>query len=172
MRRLSSLPDAEAAAELRACCASTRWVERMLSQRPFKSADEVFASAERIWNDLGRGDWLEAFAAHPRIGGQRDTGTGGRGHGAQGDAWSITEQAGVLGAADEVKARLAQVNRDYEARFGWIYLVCATGKSAEELLALAVARIANDPATELMVAAAEQAKITRLRLIRLLEIGS
>ena len=131
----------------------------MLRQRPFKSADEVFASAERIWNDLGREDWLEAFAAHPRIGEQKD-------------AQSAQEQAGALAAGDEVKAKLAGVNRAYEARFGWIYLVCATGKSAEEMLALAESRLHNDLETELRVAAAEQAKITKLRIEKLLEIGS
>ena len=144
----------------------------MLSQRPFKDSDEVFESAERIWNDLGPDDWHEAFRAHPRIGGPGDGGTGGRGHGAQGDAWSAAEQAGVAAAGDDVKAQLAQINREYEAKFGWIYLVCASGKSAEELHAMAQARMANDPETELTIAAAEQAKITRLRLIKLLEKGT
>src|SRR5205085_1652027 len=159
VRRISDLPDDEAGAALRACCASSKWVQRMLSQRPFKDADEVFASAERIWNDLGREDWLEAFAAHPRIG-------------EKGTAQESREQAGAASATDDVKAKLAEVNRAYEARFGWIYLVCATGKSAEEMLAIAQSRMTNDPDAELKVAAAEQAKITRLRLIKLLEIGS
>ena len=142
----------------------------MLSQRPFKDADEVFESAERIWNDLGREDWLEAFAAHPRIGGQAVRRSEGRdGHGALGDGWSATEQAGVQDAA---KARLAEVNREYEANFGWIYIVCATGKTGEEMLAIAQSRLTNAPDAELKIAAAEQAKITRLRLIKLLEIGS
>ena len=159
MRRISDLPDDEAGAALRACCASSRWVARMLSQRPFKDAQEVFDSAERIWNDLGREDWLEAFAAHPRIGEKKD-------------AQSAQEQAGALAAGDDVKARLAEANRAYEAKFGWIYLVCATGRSAEEMLALAEQRMHNDPETEIRVAAAEQAKITKLRLEKLLEIGS
>lgn len=159
MRRISDLPDEEAAAELRACCASPRWVERMLSQRPFKDSDEVFDSAEHIWWDLGRDDWLEAFAAHPRIGGNA---TGREAH----------EQSGMNAATDDVKAQLAQANRDYEAKFGWIYLVCATGKSAEAMLALARERMGNGPETELHIAAAEQAKIIRLRVEKLLEVGS
>lgn len=174
MRRISDLPEAEARAELFACCGSSRWVERMLSQRPFKDANEVFESAVRIWRDLGREDWLEAFRAHPRIGesgGPGDRGAGGPGHGPQGEAWSKQEQAGVASAGEDVKAALAQANRDYEARFGWIYLVCATGRPAEELLALARQRMANAPDEELKVAAAEQERITKLRLDKLLEKG-
>lgn len=131
----------------------------MLSQRPFKDADEVFESAERIWWDLVREDWLEAFLAHPRIG-------------EKGNAAESREQAGAASASDDVKTKLAEVNRAYEARFGWIYLVCATGKTAEEMLAIAQSRLTNDPDAELKIAAAEQAKITKLRLVKLLEIGS
>lgn len=159
MRRISDLPLVEAAAELRACCASSRWVERMLSQRPFKSADEVFASAERIWNDLGREDWLEAFAAHPRIGAKGVA------------AGPAAEQAGMDAADAALREAMAQANRDYEARYGWIYLVCATGRSAADMLAFARERMANAPDAELTVAAAEQAKITRLRLEKLLARG-
>jgi len=168
VRRISDLPDDEAGAELRACCAAPRWVERMLSQRPFKDADEVFESAERIWWDLDQADWLEAFAAHPRIGekpvGELENLRAGE--------WAVAEQSGMAAASADVKTRIAEANRDYEAKFGWIYLVCATGKSAEEMVAFARQRMTNDPAAELRVAAAEQAKITRLRLVKLLEIGS
>ena len=132
----------------------------MLSQRPFKDADEVFESAERLWWDLPPEEWLAAFAAHPRIG---DTAASGR---------EAHEQSGMVAAADDLKARMAQANRDYEAKFGWIYLVCATGKTADEMLTFARTRMTNEPAAELRVAAAEQARITRLRLEKLLEIGS
>ena len=138
----------------------------MLSQRPFKDRDEVFASAERIWSELSPADWLEAFKAHPRIG---ET-TAERPEGAKAEDWSKQEQAGLSGAADAVRALLAQANRDYESRFGWIYLVCASGKSPEELLAMCRARMAKDPDAELRVAAAEQLKITHLRLERLLTL--
>ena len=169
MRRLSDLPDAEAAAELRACCASTRWVERMLRQRPFKDRDEVFSSAERIWFDIEAEDWLEAFRAHPRIGEVRTT-KGQAGHGKKGEAWSKAEQAGVGAADDAVRAELVKANRDYETRFGWIYIVCATGKTPGEMLALCRARLANAPDAELKVAAIEQLKIIRLRLEKLLTV--
>lgn len=172
VRRLSDLPDGEARAELRACCGSSRWVERMLSQRPFKNRDEVFESAAHLWWQLGRQDWLEAFAAHPRIGEDATAGpTGGpTGGAALAARWSAAEQSQVSAAELVVKAALAEVNRAYEVRFGHVYIVCATGKSAEELLALARIRLGNDPDTELTVAAAEQAKITRLRLERLLTV--
>ena len=160
MRRLSDLPEAEARAALRACCGAGRWVERMLTQRPFKNADEVFASAERIWWDIGREDWLEAFAAHPRIGERT------------GDAAAAREQAGAETAGVATKAALAEANRAYEARFGYIYIVCAAGKSGEEMLALCRTRLANPPETELRIAAEEQLKITRLRLTKLLELGT
>lgn len=159
MRRLSDLPDDEARAALLACCGSARWAERMLSQRPFRDRDDVFDSADRIWWDLAEADWLEAFAAHPRIGG-----TGAPGHGGTASEWSAKEQASVADAADEVKEQLAEANAEYERRFGFIYIVCATGKSAEEMLALCRTRLANEPAAELQVAAGEQAKITALRL--------
>ena len=180
MRRLSDLPEPEARAALRACCGASRWVERMLTQRPFKNTDEVFASAERIWWDLGREDWLEAFAAHPKIGereteAQTHSDTDAQTHrrtDAQARAWSQQEQAGAASAEESVKQALAEANRAYEARFGHIYIVCATGRSAEEMLALCRARLAHDEEAELRVAAAEQAKITNLRLTKLLEIGT
>jgi len=137
----------------------------MLSQRPFKDADEVFESAERIWWDISEADWLEAFAAHPRIG-EQPVGE------SESSRIASAEQAGMNVATNETRTLMARANRDYEAKFGWIYLVCATGKSAEEMLAFASQRMANEPAAELRVAAAEQAKITRLRLVKLLEIGS
>lgn len=149
----------------------------MLSQRPFKDRDEVFESGARIWWDLGREDWLEAFAGHPRIGGQADGKSGGLADGRTGGLrdgsaaeWSAEEQAGATAAADEVKAALAEANREYEARFGHIYIVCASGKSGAEMLELCRARLVHDPDSELQVAAGEQAAITRLRLEKLLTL--
>ena len=125
----------------------------MLSQRPFKDTDEVYAAAERIWWDLAPEDWHEAFRAHPRIG-ESDS----------------REQAGMRSASSEMRAKIADANRAYEAKFGWIYLVCATGKSPEEMLALCRARMNNAPDVELKVAAGEQAKITRLRLEKVMTL--
>ena len=173
MRRLNHLPAGEDRQALLACCASTRWVDRMLSQRPFKDANEVFDAATRIWNDLGREDWLEAFAAHPRIGEEKPSNRDDRSNRdkVEGSKWAAEEQAGMRQADDALQSAMAQANRDYEAKFGWIYLVCATGRSAEELLDLARRRLTNEPDEELTVAAAEQDRITRLRIEKLLAIG-
>lgn len=163
LEHLNALPAAEAEAELLSCCGSREWARRVAARRPFASTSEVQEEAERAWWGLGREDWLEAFRAHPRIGERK-----GGAQPERGARWSAQEQAGVGGAADPVRAALAEGNRAYEERFGHIYVVCATGKSAEEMLALLRARLANDPDTELRTAAGEQMKITHLRLEKLL----
>ena len=161
---LNALPSDEAERELLTCCGSREWARRMAAARPFASVDELMERADAVWWDLGESDWLEAFRAHPRIGGKKaEAGQTGRER-----AWSAGEQAGMNSAAEETQRALAEGNRAYEARFGHIYIVCATGKTAEEMLAILRARLANDPATELRAAAAEQAKITKLRLEKLL----
>jgi len=124
----------------------------MLAGLPYASDTAVHEAAEREWWGLERDDWLEAFAAHPRIGDR------------SGDDWSRREQGGVNDAAVEIRRGLEAGNRDYEARFGHVYLVCAAGRDAAHLLADLRRRIANDPAQELRIAAGEQAKITALRL--------
>ena len=164
---LDAMPPERAAELLRACCGALRWVEAMLARRPFRTLPNVLAAADEIWSSLGPADWLEAFAHHPRIGERASAVT----QDARGAAWSAGEQARVGDAAPDVRAELAAANRAYEARFGHIFIVCATGKSAEDMLALLTARLANDPDTELRVAAEEQRKITRLRLERLLAAG-
>jgi OHCU decarboxylase len=141
------------------CCAARRWVDAMLAARPFASDAALFDAAGRAWWDLGREDWLEAFAGHPRIGERAD------------DAWARSEQEGVTRAGLGTLSALAQGNRDYERRFGYVFLICATGKGALEMLGALERRLAHDPATELRIAAAEQAKITRLRLERLGEVA-
>jgi 2-oxo-4-hydroxy-4-carboxy-5-ureidoimidazoline decarboxylase len=162
---LNSLDVEGARVELRKCCGSSRWVERLLAARPFADEPGLFACADEIWWALERADWLEAFAAHPRIGSQRDV---DQKRGTE-KAWSAGEQAGAANAADDVKAALAHANEAYEARFGFIYIVCATGKTAEEMLALAEQRLAHEREDELRVAAEEQRKITRIRLRKLLD---
>jgi 2-oxo-4-hydroxy-4-carboxy-5-ureidoimidazoline decarboxylase len=163
--KLDALGRDEAAAQLRACCGSGRWVERMIAVRPFGSAARAREEADRIWNDLSREDWLEAFDHHPRIGERKAAVT----QDAAGAAWSSEEQAKVTAAGNQVKAELARVNDEYERRFGYIYIVCAAGKSADELLTIARGRLGNDPNTELRVAGEEQRKIIQLRLTKLLE---
>jgi 2-oxo-4-hydroxy-4-carboxy-5-ureidoimidazoline decarboxylase len=164
LSRLDGLPEALAAADLRRCCGSTRWVERMIAARPFGSRDRLFAFAEAAWRDLEPEDWREAFAEHPKIGDQEAL----RARFAETREWALGEQAGTLGAMEATLSALARENQAYEARFGHIFIVCATGKSAEEMLSLLCARLGNDPETELHIAAGEQAKITRLRLLKLL----
>ena len=152
---LNGLSKDAARAALRRCCGARRWADEMLAARPFGTDAELIAAAERVWWGLGRADWLEAFAAHPRIGERT------------GEAWSRREQAGVDGAAEATRAALAQGNRAYEERFGHVFLICAAGQTADEMLGALRRRLVNDPATELRVAAEEHAKITRLRLDRL-----
>jgi len=137
----------------------------MVARRPFASRAAVIEAAGEIWTSLAPTDWLEAFSHHPRIGEK----TGAVAQSGQGSAWSAREQAGVDRAESGVRGELARVNHEYEQRFGYIYIVCASGKTADELLAIARARLANDPHAELAVAAEEQRMITRLRLEKILE---
>ena len=152
----------EARAGLASCCGSSRWVERMLALRPFPDVPSLLAAAEEVWWDLTPDDWVEAFSVHPRIGEQ----PAGEDREA---AWSRGEQSGVAVADAEVLEELAECNRAYEERFGHVFVVFASGRSAEELLALCRQRLGNDAVKEVTVAAAEQARITNLRLRRLLE---
>jgi OHCU decarboxylase len=161
---LDELPSAQAAELLRACCGAARWVAGMVARRPFHTLDAVLDEADDLWWSLGPDDWLEAFAHHPRVG----EGGAATPQDARGAAWSAGEQAGAHDAGADVRAELAAANREYERRFGHIYIVCAMGKSAEEMLAIARTRLANDAEVEVRVAAEEQRKITRLRLEKLL----
>jgi OHCU decarboxylase len=153
---LNRLPDARAESELLRCCASHRWAHLMAVERPFVNIDVIAAVAQRLWWSLAAADWLEAFAAHPRIG-ERAT-----------SAWSVQEQAQAMAISDDTRARLVAGNRAYEERFGYTFLVSATGKSADEILAMLDRRLRNEPGDELQVAADEQRKITALRLTKLL----
>jgi 2-oxo-4-hydroxy-4-carboxy-5-ureidoimidazoline decarboxylase len=152
--------DQEACEQFRRCCGSSRWSESMARLRPFGSAAALLAAAEREWWELAQSDWLEAFAAHPRIGDM----TALKARYAATASWASAEQAGVAGADDGVLHELAELNDRYQAHFGYIFLVCATGKSAGEMLALLRDRLHNRPDDEIRIAAAEQMKITRIRL--------
>jgi 2-oxo-4-hydroxy-4-carboxy-5-ureidoimidazoline decarboxylase len=178
---LNALDEDAAARELLRCCGSSRWARKMAAERPFASVDAMVRAADATWSGLDPVDWLEAFAAHPEIG-QRAGGSGGsgeaRGPGEAGRAggadtarWAAEEQAGVRAAADATRVRLAGANREYEARFGYIFIVCATGKTAGAMLELLERRLRNDPDAEIRIAAEEQRKITRLRLAKLLDEG-
>jgi allantoicase len=154
-RYVNTLVDDVAAAQLRSCCGSSEWVRRMIAARPFPSWSDLIRGAEAIWNALSPDDWREAFAAHPRIGEQSSS------------KWARQEQSGAASASGDLQDALAETNREYEARFGHIYIVCATGRTADEMLAIAWQRLENAPEHELRVAAEEQMKITTLRLMKL-----
>jgi OHCU decarboxylase len=171
-RHFNQLPLGQAEAELLRCCGSRAWAKRLAVEMPFESVDALLDASDRIWWSLGREEWLEAFRAHPRIG-ERAPMSAQAGGGAVGDThrWSEEEQAGARQAPDDLQSALAEANRAYEARFGHIFIVDATGKSATEMLALLRSRLANDPDTELRVAAEEQNAITRGRLRKLMGAG-
>ena len=161
---LNGLDDVAASEALARCCGSRRWVAGMVAARPFASRTHLHGAAEQIWWALGDGDWHEAFTHHPRIGADPDALRAK--FGATAD-WSEGEQAGVAAASEETIQALAQGNRDYEARFGHIFIVCASGLRADTMLSMLQARMPNAPEFELRVAAGEQAKITALRLEKL-----
>ncbi len=159
--RLDALPEHAAREALTRCCGASRWVAGMLARRPFASDARLRTCADEVWAQLGPDDWHEAFSHHPRIGADLDA---LRQKFARTAALSAAEQAGALRASEAELAALRDANLRYERRFGHIFIVCAAGKSAAEMLALLDARIANDPDTELRVAAAQQHEITLLRL--------
>ncbi len=164
LEELNAFDDLAAGRELLRCCGSSRWARQVAAARPFTSADALADMADAVWSSLSPADWLEAFAAHARIGSDGSRRSGG-------SDWSDQEQAGLAGATDETRRRLADANRDYETRFGYMFIVCATGKTAEEMLTLLERRLRHDADEELRIAAEEQRKITRLRLMKLLEQG-
>ena len=137
----------------------------MTAARRFANVDELLTKADSTWSSLSPQDWLEAFRAHPKIGEKKAAASQSE----EARKWSAQEQSGIKDAAAETMAALDAGNRDYEQRFGFIFIVCATGKSSEEMLAILQARLQNDAETEIAVAAEEQRKITRLRLEKLLQ---
>jgi len=137
-------------------CSSTVWARRVLAGAPFPDVDTLLDRADRVLAELPDAEIDAALDGHPRIGAKVD------------NASSAREQAGMTAAGDDVRAALAVGNRDYEERFGYVYLVCASGRSADELLAILTDRLGNDPDTERRVMRNELAKINRLRLNRLL----
>lgn len=145
------------------CSGSAIWTERMLSQRPFASEELLIEAAENAWDELNHDDWLEAFKIHPKIGDIDSL----RKKFASTSSWAKNEQAGVNAAGEAVLERLADGNKRYEERFGYIFIVCATGKSAEEMALLLEERLGNKPESEFENAAGEQKKITRIRLEKL-----
>jgi OHCU decarboxylase len=153
--------------ELLKCCGSKRWAEAVEQGRPYLSLWHLIAQANDVWRALDRDDWLEAFRTHPKIGERKAANPVA----AQSQQWSTQEQQGVANAPAGAVDELARLNRVYEEKFGFIFIVCATGKSSGEILAVLEQRLNNAPEAELPIAAAEQAKITDLRLRKLLDLS-
>jgi OHCU decarboxylase len=165
LARWNQLSEKDAADQIRACCGSNAWVQQMVARRPFDSETELMAASEEIWNSLTRADWIEAFRAHPRIGESRAAQIQPE----RSTSWSAQEQRDVAAADEDLKAELARANREYDERFGHIFIVCATGKSAAEVLEILRGRLRNDAESELHEAAEQQRQITQIRLRKWLQ---
>jgi 2-oxo-4-hydroxy-4-carboxy-5-ureidoimidazoline decarboxylase len=165
IQELNSLGKPALSEALQKCCGSTAWVKNMLAKFPISNAENLMAEATTQWNKLTEADWREAFTHHPKIGGDVNA---LREKFASTSTWAEGEQAAVKQASQATLEALAAGNTEYEQKFGYIFIVCATGKSAEEMLALLQARLPNKPEDEIMIAMGEQDKITRIRLEKLL----
>jgi OHCU decarboxylase len=165
LERLNSLGANDATAEYLKCCGSNNWARRMVAERPFKSLSDLLDSADQIWWSLEPRDWLEAFHSHPKIGEKKAAAATA----VEAQRWSEDEQSGIRNSAQQTMDALAELNREYEEKFGYIFIVCASGKSSEEMLAILRQRLENNPDEDLRIAAAEQAKITQLRLRKLID---
>ena len=161
LARWNALDAESAAREVLPCCGSRAWAEALAARRPFAGGPDLFAASDQVWGVLPEPDWREAFDSHPRIGQQH-----ARAATAESLAWSTQEQRAAMSPEDAVKLALAEGNRQYEERFGRIFIVCASGKSAAEILAILNARMQNTIAAELLEAAEQQRQITQLRLRR------
>ena len=159
LKRWNQLPGREAEAEILPCCGSAAWAAGVAKRRPIANEADLFAVSDEVWRGLAEADWLQAFHSHPRIGESVAPASGGAS-----STWAAQEQRKVADADDAVKIALAEGNREYERRFQHIFIVCATGKSAPEMLAILRRRLKNDAATELHEAAEQQRLITQIRL--------
>jgi 2-oxo-4-hydroxy-4-carboxy-5-ureidoimidazoline decarboxylase len=160
---LNALSPTEAEAEFLKCCGSNSWAQRMVAKRPFGSLNQLIKDSDRIWWSLKPTDWLEAFHSHPKIGEKKAAAA----IAAEAQQWAEDEQSGTRAATAETIAELAELNSAYEKKFGYIFIVCASGKSSEEMLGILRGRLQNKADDELRIAAAEQAKITQLRIRKL-----
>jgi OHCU decarboxylase len=162
LAEFNALPSAAAESLLLDCCGSACWAAAVASHRPYAALEALHKAADSTWWKLERADWLEAFSRHPQIG---DKPAGGSESARQ---WAAGEQSGARAASEDVKARLTRANRAYFEKFGYIYIVCATGKSAEAMLAILNQRLQNDRPSEISIAAEQQRMITSIRLDKLL----
>lgn len=148
------------------CCGSNSWAEKLVEQRPFSDQEDLFKKSDNIWERMEKDDFLEAFAQHPKIGDINSLAK----RFAHTKQWAENEQSGVDSAPDKTIEELAEYNKKYEDKYSYIFIVCATGKSAQEMLEILKSRIDNDPQLELKTAANEQNKITKIRLEKLLMV--
>jgi 2-oxo-4-hydroxy-4-carboxy-5-ureidoimidazoline decarboxylase len=162
LEQWNAVPVEEAAKEILPCCGSKAWAGGMVARRPFPDVTTLLAVSDETWSNLSAADWMEAFRSHPRIGESRAAQSAS----VQSATWSAQEQQKVAAAGDAVKIALADANRKYEQRFRHIFIVCATGKSAPEILEILRRRLQNDEPTELREAAEQQRQITRIRLTK------
>ena len=165
LHEFNILPRQQLIAELTKCCGSSAWVNRMLPFIPADDMIELLEDAEEQWYTCSVEDWKEAFSHHPKIG---DVESLSKKFAATAQ-WASGEQSGVHAASKETIQALAESNRLYEEKFGYIFIVCASGKSAAEMLGILQARLKNEPEEEIKIAADEQNKITKLRIEKLLE---
>jgi 2-oxo-4-hydroxy-4-carboxy-5-ureidoimidazoline decarboxylase len=163
--RWNELDAATAACELLPCCGSSAWADALAARRPFASLQQLFEASDAVWAALSEPAWREAFDSHPRIGQQH-----ARSATAQSLSWSSAEQRAAMSEDEAAKLALAEGNRLYEEKFGRIFIVCASGKSATQILAILNARMHNTAAAELLEAAEQQRQITQLRLRRWLGV--
>lgn len=152
LAELNQLPAAEAERELLRCCGSKQWAAQVTAHRPYATRDDLIRRGAAIWQGLGERDWLEAFSHHPRIGAKVS------------DSWARQEQAGTAHADAATQEALRGGNIEYEKKFGFVFLVCATGKTANEMLQILQTRLPRTRAEEIVTAAGEQSKITQIRL--------
>jgi len=162
--RWNSLDEEDAVAQLLSCCGAKRWARALAQARPFANIAELHAAADHIWSTMQEADWLEAIACHPRIGDRKPVHAT-----AQSQQWSTQEQSQTQHAETAVLAALAEGNRAYEEKFGITYIVCATGKSAAEMLAILQQRLSSTREAELREAANQQRQITGIRLQKWLQ---
>lgn len=165
LKELNNLSREEAYAAFEKCCGAEKWINAMVMNRPYLQKHEILNAADKNWKSCTKEDWLQAFRHHPKIG---DLSSLSKKY-ANTKKWAGNEQKGVEAASLETLKQLAEGNRLYEAKFGFIFIVFATGKSAQEMLTLLQQRLPNERTTELRIAAAEQHKITKIRLEKLLD---
>jgi 2-oxo-4-hydroxy-4-carboxy-5-ureidoimidazoline decarboxylase len=165
LARWNELPKAEATKELLVLCGSAAWASRVVEKRPFSSPDELITWADEVWSTLELDDWMEAFLAHPRIGT-----TSAPQAAPDSLALSHDEQRQVLDAGNERLSKLAEGNRAYEEQYGFRFIICASGRSADEILEALYRRLNRDRSVEVIEAAEQQRQITQLRMRKWLKL--